>query len=118
VVFANNAVICDRGTAILADGLGNAVLRRNAIRGRLTGVQLDDDRFYDAGPPEALFMDAFRHDFWPKPDSALRGQAAAEFAVEFDFNITKRMSPFDVGAFETEGQPKNPGWPIQAGFKK
>lgn len=34
-----------------------------------------------------------------------------------DFNGTTRVSPFDVGAYETNGHTANPGWSISHGFK-
>jgi len=34
-----------------------------------------------------------------------------------DFNERSRVSPFDVGAYETDGLVANPGWKVGAGFK-
>jgi hypothetical protein len=118
MVFANNAVYCPAGTAIRADGLGTARLRHNAVHGRLAGLTLDTLQLIDGGLPASAFGDAMRWDFWPKPGSALGGRADARFTPPLDFNATQRVAPFDVGAYEAEGQPRNPGWAIQAGFKR
>jgi hypothetical protein len=64
------------------------------------------------------FTDATRHNFWPKPGSALLGHVDSNLAPVFDFNGTKRPAPFDVGAYESNGGAQNPGWAIGAGFKR
>jgi hypothetical protein len=118
MVFCNNAVYCPAGTAIRADGVGTALLRHNAVHGRLAGIAVDDRQLFDGGTPASAFVDAMRWDFWPKSGSALLGHADASFAPPLDFNATKRTTPFDVGACEAEGQQRNPGWAVQAGFKR
>jgi hypothetical protein len=118
MVFANNAIYCAAGTAIRADGLGTALLRNNAVQGRLSGVALDSRQFFDGGTPAEAFVDPARHDFWPRPSSPLLGRADVRFAPPLDFNSTERGAPFDVGAYETTGQQRNPGWATEAGFKR
>ena len=118
MVFANNAIYCAAGTAIRADGLGTALLRNNAVQGRLSGVALDSRQFFDGGTPAEAFIDPARHDFRPRPSSPLLGRADVRFAPPLDFNSTERSAPFDVGAYETTGQQRNPGWAIEAGFKR
>lgn len=116
--LANNAIYCAGGVAIRADGLGAAVARNNGVSGRLIGVTLDDRQFFDGGDAALAFVDAQRHDFWPRQGSPLLGRADAAFAPPLDFNLTKRVPPFDVGAYQAGGAPKNPGWTIQPGFKR
>lgn len=118
VVFANNAVYCAEGTAIRTDELGVAVLRNNAVHGRLSGVISDDLQCFDGSAPSLVFMDPTYLDFWPKPGSPLLGRADANYATLLDFNSSNRSAPFDVGAYETEGKQRNPGWTIQEGFKR
>ena len=118
VVFANNAVYCDGGTAIRADELSAAVLRNNAVHGRLAGIGIDDRQCFDGGAAALAFIDPRRHDFWPELGSFLLGRADAAFAPALDFNSAKRNAPFDVGAYEHEGQSTNPDWTIHAGFKR
>jgi len=118
MVFANNAIFCPTGTAIQMDALGNAVLRNNYVHGRLAGIAVDDCQCFEGGTPALAWGDATRHDFWPRPGSPLLGKADGTFAPPFDFNTSKRGSPFDVGAYEVEGQSQNPGWIIQPGFKR
>lgn len=120
VVFANNAVSCPTGTALDANA-GPALLRSNCVQGRLSGIAADGARVLVvlAGPDlSASFMEPGRQDFWPKAGSTLVGRADATLAPALDFNGTKRAPPFDIGAYETDGASRNPGWPIQPGFKR
>ena len=117
VVFANNAVYCPTGTALDANA-GSALLRNNYVHGRLAGIAVDGTRFLDGGDPASVFVDTGQRNFWPRPKSALIGHADSAFAPALDFNGTKRTTPFDIGAYESDGQEKNPGWMIQAGFKR
>jgi hypothetical protein len=57
-------------------------------------------------------------DFWPTPASILRNKANEAYIPSNDFNETPRTSPYDVGAYETEGLSTNPGWKIVPGFKQ
>jgi hypothetical protein len=117
MLFANNAVYCPNGAALDASGLGSARLRNNYVHGRLAGIAVDGARVFDGGDPAPVFADASRRNFWPRPGSALLAHADSDLAPTLDFNGTKRIQPFDVGAYESDGQAQNPGWTIQAGFK-
>jgi hypothetical protein len=117
MVFANNALYCPTGTALDASA-GLALLRRNYVHGRLAGVAVDGTRLFDGGDPAAAFVDSSRQNFWPRPGSALIGRADSDLGPALDFNGTKRTAPFDVGAYETQGLAQNPGWTIEAGFKR
>jgi hypothetical protein len=116
-VFANNAIYCPTGSAILAE-TGAAVIQSNYIHGRQTGVTIDDHQFFDGGEAIAAFVDITNNDFWPAPGSLLHEHADRTLAPEWDFNGTKRAAPPDVGAYESHKGERNPGWPIQAGFKR
>ncbi len=117
MVFANNAIFCPDGTAVRTDGVGDALLRENAVSGAVTGFSQNDHQFFDGGRVGSAFVDAVRHDFWPGPGSALLEAADPALAPPLDFNGTKRTAPFDVGAYESEDRPRNPGWVIEDGFK-
>ena len=117
MVFANNAVYCPGATAIDASGIDDALLRSNYVAGGTKGVAIDNTRFHDGGIISAAFIEPASRDYWPKPGSVLLGHADPDFAPELDFNHSVRKSPFDVGAYESEGQPQNPGWKVEAGFK-
>jgi beta-glucanase (GH16 family) len=117
MLFANNAVYCPGATAIDASGIDDALLRSNYVVGGTTGVAIDNTRFHDGGIISAAFAEPASRDYWPKPGSVLLGHADPDFIPELDFNRTVRKSPFDVGAYESEGRAQNPGWKVQAGFK-
>ena len=116
MVFANNAVFCPGTTAIDASGISNSVAGANYIEGRLVGVTIDGSRFYEGGTLFAVFTDPAKNNYWPGPDSVFVGRADPKYAPRLDFNGTPRKPPFDVGAYESEGSPSNPGQPVQAGF--
>jgi hypothetical protein len=116
--FCNNAVYCPAGNALDVGGLGTAVLQSNAVHGRLAGLALDEAQVFDGGVPAAAFVDAAKNDFWPRPGSALIGRADPAFAPWLDFKSTQRSTACDVGAYQTAGQGRNPGWVVQAGFKR
>ena len=42
----------------------------------------------------------------------------AHLVPTLDFNSTKRNAPFDVGAYESDGPARNPGWTIRSGFRR
>ena len=71
--------------------------------------------FADGTP--GVFIDVAGRDLWPAAGSPLTGAADAAFAPTVDFNGASRDAPFDVGAYETDGNSINPGWTIQSGFK-
>jgi len=117
VVFANNAVYCATGTALDANP-GSALLRKNYVHGRLVGVSVDGIRVCEGRDPAHAFMDTGARNFWPRHSSVLVGHAETGLAPVLDFNGAKRTTPFDIGAYESDGHEPNPGWMIQAGFKQ
>jgi hypothetical protein len=117
VLFANNAIYCPESIAIDASGIDNSTFSANYVQGRLVGVTIDNSRFYDGGIISAAFVAPDQKNFWPKPGSVLLDHANPDFVPKLDFNHTARKSPFDVGAYESEGAAKNPGWQVQTGFK-
>jgi hypothetical protein len=117
MIFANNALYCPGSTVVDAQGTGNAVFHSNFVQGRLKGIKIDDFRFCDGGTVYDAFAGYAEQDFWPKPGSVLINKAFSDFVPELDFNHTLRKEPFDVGAYESEGNTENPGWRIQKGFK-
>jgi len=52
------------------------------------------------------------------PDVGRIGKAERASTSARDFNERNRMSPFDVGARETDGLATNPGWQVGLGFKQ
>jgi len=117
MIFANNAVYCPGSTAIDAAGIGGSTFSANYVAGRLVGVTLDGSAFCDGRTIDAAFAAPAEHDYWPGPGSVLIEHADKDFAAEMDFNRTARKPPFDVGAYESQGNPVNPGWRIKEGFK-
>ncbi|MHC4727114.1 MAG: right-handed parallel beta-helix repeat-containing protein [Planctomycetota bacterium] len=117
MVFANNAIYCPDSSAVDAQGAENAVFNSNFIQGRLKGIMIDGSGFCDGGTVYNAFVGPDEQIFWPKPGSVLIEKADFDFAPELDFNHTLRKTPFDVGAYESEGNAENPGWQIQKGFK-
>ena len=118
MVFANNAIYCAGGTAVDASGFETATAGANYVEGRLAGVAIDHGRFLDGGSISQAFTRPEQNQFWPGPGSPLIGHADDAFAPELDFNHMVRKAPRDVGAYESEGQAQNPGWRVQAGFKR
>jgi hypothetical protein len=120
MVLANNAVYCPGATSVNGSGLAGpaAVVRRNYVEGGLSGVSIDNDRFFAGGSATAAFVAPASLDFWPQPGSVLRDNADPAYAPNSDFNESLRASPFDVGAYETEGLAANPGWQVVPGFKR
>jgi beta-glucanase (GH16 family) len=117
MIFSNNTVYCPGRTAIDATGTANDTFSANYVEGRLAGVKIDNSRFYDGGNISSAFVGHNRKDYWPKAGSALINHADSYFAPKLDFNHTARKPPFDVGAYESEGYAKNPGWQVKKGFK-
>lgn len=117
MTFANNAVFCPNQVA-LEVRIGGNLLRNNFVHGMLHGIALNEGVVMDGGDAAATFVEPAGRNFWLKPESRLVGRADPRFAPPVDFNYRPRMAPFDVGAYETDGQLKNPGWPIQPGPKQ
>lgn len=120
MVFANNAVYCSGGTAVDGAGLADSAVtvKSNYVAGDLSGANVDGSRFVSAGASTRAFTNPTELDFWPLPGSILIGRAETESAPALDFNERARMSPFDVGAYETDGLATNPGWKVRPGFKQ
>ncbi len=116
-VFVNNSIYCPTSSALVAE-VGSSLLRNNFIHGRQNGVVIDHRQFFEGGEATAAFVDATKNDFWPRAGSPLIGKADATFVPELDFNATKRTTPYDIGAYESNPEQQNPGWLIQAGFKR
>jgi len=116
-VFANNVISCPGSAAIDVSGAGDAAFSANYVEGNVSGVAIDNSRFYKVADASGIFVDVVGKNFWPAPGSALIGRADAQFVPEMDFNHTLRKAPFDVGAYQTENKPENPGWTLQEGFK-
>ncbi len=120
MVFANNAIYCPGSTAIDAQGIParrDAIFSANYVKGRLAGIKIDGSRFCDGGTIYKAFIEPDKKNCWLRPGSVLINQADPDFAPKLDFNHTPRKLPFDVGAYESEGNAKNPGWQVQMGFK-
>ncbi len=116
MVLANNAIYCPGAVAVNAT-LGSGTAVSNYVEGALSGVSLDNSRFFAGGPASGAFVDPATYDFWPRSGSPLRSMGNAGYAPPEDFNATTRTSPYDIGAYELEGNLSNPGWPIAPGFK-
>jgi len=117
MILANNAVYCPGSTAIDASGIANSTCSANYIAGKLAGAGIDGWRFCDGTAVSAAFTAHAEMDYRPATNSVLIGNAEPHFVPELDFNRYPRNNPFDVGAYECEGQMENSGWQIQAGFK-
>ena len=120
MALANNAVYCPGTTAVNGSGLtGTAVtISSNYVEGGMSGAIVDGARFVGGGSSTSAFTSPGQLDFWPPPASILIGKADAVFAAALDFNERRRVSPFDVGAYETDGLAMNPGWKVGPGFKQ
>lgn len=120
MVLANNAVYCSGTTAVSASGLTGSTITvtSNYVTGSLSGASVDSSRFFAGGAPTVAFSNPGQLDFWPPPGSILIGKADSAFTPAQDFNENTRMSPFDVGAYETDGRATNPGWKVGPGFKQ
>ena len=120
MVLANNAFYCAGGVAIDALGLNGAgvTVRANAAEGTLMGVYLDGQKFIAGGRAANTFKSSDPLDLWPHAKSALVGTGDAKFAPRQDFNHQPRTAAkVDIGAYQSGGQPDNPGWKIAPGFK-
>jgi hypothetical protein len=116
MVLANNAIYSAGKTAV-SGSLGGNTASKNYVEGSMSGVSVDGVKFIGGGSFANAFVDAANRDFWPKTGSVLRGNADSSFAPALDFNLHPRVSPYDVGAYETDGAASNPGWKIVPGFK-
>ena len=115
--FSNNAVYCPGHIAIDASGITNATFSSNYVEGRLRGLNIDNSRFYQGSGISTAFTEPNKKNYWPKAGSELICHANPDFVPKLDFNRNTRQSPFDVGAYESEGVLSNPGWQVRNGFK-
>jgi hypothetical protein len=113
MMLANNALYCPGGGGqwFRVDRF-RADHQLELLRGRLVGG--GGGRLAAA----AAFAGPAQLDFWPPAGSILIGKAESELAPTVDFNERPRVSPFDVGAYETDGLAANPGWKVGPGFKQ
>jgi hypothetical protein len=116
MIFANNAVY-GSATAIDTSGIKQGSFSANYIEGGLIGIAIDGSGFREGTTASEVFAEPSEHDYWPRPGSVLIGHADPSLAAELDFNHTQRKAPFDVGAYESEGNTTNPGWQVQPGPK-
>jgi len=115
--MANNAIYCPAATAVDVSGIDNGIFSANFIEGGLKGATVDSSRFHDGKILPEVFADPVKNDYWLRPGSVLSNNADPVFAPAMDFNASPRKAPYAVGAYESEGLAKNPGWRVQAGFK-
>lgn len=114
--LANNAIYSPGKTAVSSGSGITGTVRSNYVEGNVD-VPINNIAFFSGGSAANAFVNPSGNDFWPKPGSPLIGSANATFVPTVDFNNTGRVSPFDVGAYETNGITTNPGWKITPGFK-
>jgi hypothetical protein len=109
-----------RAAAVNGSGLTGSglTISSNYFEGALSGAAADGSRFVGGGAAAAAFAGPAQLDFWPPAGSILIGKAESELAPTVDFNERPRVSPFDVGAYETDGLAANPGWKVGPGFKQ
>ena len=96
--------------------VANNVLYGGAITNQPGTATYSSNLQYSTGA-SGIFMNPDTRDYWPAIGSPLIGAANATYVPNTDFNEAIRQSPFDVGAYETDGIASNPGWSIQDGFK-
>jgi len=120
LVLANNAVYSPGNTAVDSSGTISStggVVAANFVEGAMSGESIGGGRFTSGGSSTGAFVNPASNDFWPRMGSLLIGAANASAVPLADFNWTTRDNPYDVGAYEMNGQTSNPGWRISAGFK-
>jgi hypothetical protein len=117
MVLANNAIFNPGSTAINDSGLFDpgVLTSTNYVEG--AGVPFDGTHFLDGGSASQAFVDPAEVEFWPRTGSVLAGSADPAFAPGTDFNATTRVSPVDVGAYQSRGLALNSGWPVGEGIK-
>ncbi len=116
MTLANNAIYSPGKIAVSSSsGIAGSV-RSNYVEGSID-LSIDNNAFFSGGLSANAFVNATGNDFWPKSGSPLIGAANSSFAPSVDFNNTSRVTPYDVGAYETNGVSTNPGWKIKPGFK-
>jgi Right handed beta helix region len=121
LIMANNAVYSPGKTAIDSNGVINSAggtVASNYVEGLMSGDAIGGGRFFDGGGSASTFVNPASNDFWPKTGSPLIGSANLSYAPALDFNGAARASPYDVGAYETEGLTSNPGWRVGPEMKQ
>lgn len=123
VTIVNNTVIGSMplrgwggGSVPTSLSVANNVVYGGSITNQPGAATYSSNLQYGAGT-SGIFVDPDNRDFWPVSGSPLIGAADSAHAPTKDFNATNRQSPFDVGAYESDGLTSNPGWTIQDGFK-
>lgn len=121
MTFSNNAIYNNESTALDASWNPDSAeidAKNNFLTGSIQqGGSIDNDHFFDGGAISAAMVDPENMDFWPKVGSPLIGGANDSFVPADDFNGNTRQAPYDVGAYESDGQATNPGWTVHGGFK-
>jgi hypothetical protein len=121
LILANNAIYSPGKTAVNSNGVisstGGAVTA-NLVEGAMSGDSIGGGRFYNGGTSSSAFVNPSNKDFWPRTGSPLIGAANASYSPVADFNGTSRGSPYDAGAYDTNGLLTNTGWNIGTGFKQ
>jgi hypothetical protein len=121
LIMANNAVYSPGKRAIDSNGVINStggIVAANYVEGAMSGDAIGGGRFLNGASSASAFVNPASNDFWPEPASPLIGAANSSHAPVLDFNGVPRASPYDVGAYETEGLISNPGWKIGPGVKQ
>jgi hypothetical protein len=113
LVFANNAVYCERGRFTLSD-LTGAIFKGNVFYPGPS--QVPAYGFFVGRPTGLDLLGTADRNVYPTPDSSLIAAGDADFAVPNDFNGNSRTGIPDAGAYGWNS-PHNPGWPIAPGFK-
>ena len=116
MILANNAIYSASKNALNLSG-SVGTFTANYVEGK-SDRTLDGVAFIAGGSSSAAFVDPANNDFWPQIGSRLIGLANGAYIPPVDFNTNSRTSPYDVGAYETDGLAFNPGWRITAGFKE
>lgn len=123
VTIVNNTVVGNmplRGWGSSSDvstlRVANNAIYGGSISNQPSGAVYSTNLQFAAGTPD-VFVDVDGRDLWPATGSPLIEAADGTFAPTLDFNGDDRVSPYDVGAYESDGLAANPGWRIQSGFK-
>jgi len=116
MILANNAIYSANKNALnLSGSVGTFVA--NYVEGK-SDRGLDGVAFIAGGSSTTAFVDPANSNFWPRIGSPLIANANVAYGPAADFNANSRSSPYDVGAYESDGLATNPGWRITAGFKE
>ncbi len=115
MIVANNALYCEGSTALnFVNGSSGVTVSNNVVVGSVSGTS-GGTISGRSGAQDFINVNALN--VWPSVDSPLRGAANSALAPTDDFNRTARSNPSDVGAYEADSLPSNPGWAIQQAIK-